>query len=122
LLAGARPRLTRGEQRWDYLYVEDAARAIYEAAVKSEAQGVFNLGSGEAVSLRHILELVRDLVDPSLPLGFGEIPYRPDQSMRLETSIDRLRAATGWKPRVSLDEGLRRTVEWHKSRASAHLV
>jgi UDP-glucose 4-epimerase len=115
LLAGARPRLTGGEQLWDYLYVEDAARAIYEAAIKPEAQGVFNLGSGEAWSVRYILERLRNLIDPSLPLGFGEIPYPPDQLMRLETSVDQLRAATGWTPQVSLDEGLRRTIEWHKS-------
>jgi nucleoside-diphosphate-sugar epimerase len=116
LLAGVRPALTPGEQRLDYLYVEDAAEAIYEAALRSEAQGVFNLGSGEAGSVRDILERIRDLIDPSLPLGFGEIPYPPDQPMRLATSIERLRAATAWTPRVSLDEGLRRTIEWYRSR------
>jgi UDP-glucose 4-epimerase len=115
LMAGARPRLTRGEQRVDYLYVEDAARAIYEAATHTQAEGVFNLGSGEASSLRHILERLRDMIDPTLTLGFGEIPYTPNQPTRLETSIERLKAATAWTPRVTLDEGLRRTIEWHKS-------
>lgn len=116
LLSGARPALTPGEQRLDYLYVEDAAEAIYEAALHSEAQGVFNLGSGEAHRVRDILERVRDLIDPSLPLGFGEIPYPPDQSMHMATGIERLREAAGWTPRVSLEEGLLRTVEWYKSR------
>jgi UDP-glucose 4-epimerase len=115
LLGGARPALTAGEQLWDYLYVEDAAEAIYMAALDSKAQGVFNLGSGESVSVRSILERLRDMIDPSLPLGFAEIAYPPDQSMRLSTSIDRLRSATRWTPQVSLNEGLRRTIEWHKS-------
>jgi nucleoside-diphosphate-sugar epimerase len=118
LLARERPSLTLGEQRWDYLYVTDAAEAIYRAAVSEEAQGVFNLGSGESQSLRSIIERVRDLIDPALPLGFGEIPYPKDQLMRLETSIDCLRRATAWTPQVNLDEGLRRTVDWYKSQGA----
>jgi nucleoside-diphosphate-sugar epimerase len=108
------PRLTAGEQLWDYLYVEDAREAIYRAAVTPGAEGVFNLGSGDSHSIRSILERIRDLIDPSLELGFGEVAYPPDQVMRLETSIERLRLATGWTPQVGLDEGLARTVEWYK--------
>ncbi|MBA2732935.1 MAG: NAD-dependent epimerase/dehydratase family protein, partial [Acidobacteria bacterium] len=119
LLAHERPSLTPGEQHWDYLYIEDAAEAIYRAAVSEEAQGVFNLGSGESQSIRSIMERVRDMVDPSLSLGFGEMPYPPDQLMRLETSIDRLRHTTGWTPQVSLDEGLRRTIDWYKSQGTS---
>ncbi len=115
LLVGERPSLTLGEQAWDYLYIEDAADAIYRAAMSEEARGVFNLGSGETESIRRVMERIRDLIDPTLPLGFGEIPYPEDQLMRLETSIDRLRDATGWTPQVSLDEGLRRTVDWYRS-------
>lgn len=118
LLAHERPQLTAGEQRWDYLYIEDAAEAIYRAAVSEAAQGVFNLGSGRSESIRSIMERVRDLIDPSLPLGFGEIPYPQAQLMHLETSLDRLRAATGWTPQVSLDEGLRRTVDWYRSQST----
>lgn len=119
LLQGERPQLTAGEQKWDYLYVEDAAEAIYQTAANERADGVFNLGSGEAHTVRSILERLRDKIDPSLPLGFGEIPYPPDQQMRLETSIERLTQATGWKPRIDLDEGLSRTVAWYKSPSPA---
>jgi UDP-glucose 4-epimerase len=116
LLAGQSVPLTAGEQLWDYLYVEDAAEAIYRAAITPQAEGVFNLGSGEAQSVRSILERIRDFIDPALSLGFGRIAYPPDQLMRLETKVERLRQATGWTPRVPLDEGLRRTVEWYRTR------
>jgi len=112
LLHGERPALTTGEQRWDYLYVEDAARAIWQVATNPAAQGIFNLGSGEAYTVRSIVERIRDIIDPSLPLGFGEVPHRPDQIMHLQADISRLERVTGWSPQVSLDEGLRRTVEW----------
>lgn len=105
LLAGERPRLTKAEQVWDYIHVEDVARAIV-ATLDARAQGIFNLGSGRAMPLREIVERLRDAIDPSLPLGFGEVPYRPDQVMHLEADISALTEATSWRPRIALEDGL----------------
>jgi nucleoside-diphosphate-sugar epimerase len=113
LLGGVKPSLTAGEQRWDYIYVSDVVEALRRVATATEAEGAFNLGSGVARPLRQIIELVRDSIDPDLPLGFGEVPYRPDQVMHLEADIGRLQAATGWHPKVRLEEGLRKTVRWY---------
>jgi UDP-glucose 4-epimerase len=119
LLAGERPALTAGAQRWDYIYVTDAADAVARAAVHADASGVYNLGTGEARPLRSIVEAIRDRIDPSLPLGFGEVPYRPDQVMHLEADVGRLRDGLGWSPRVTLDEGLTRTVAWYRNQWAA---
>jgi nucleoside-diphosphate-sugar epimerase len=122
LLAGERPALTPGTQLWDYLYVDDAARAIAAVATSATAAGVFNLGSGQPRTIRSIVEAIRDAIDPALPLGFGEVPFRPDQVMHLEADIDRLGQATGWTPEIMLEEGIRRTIAWHRSRADAEVV
>ena len=114
LLDGIRPSLTPGEQCCDYLYVEDAAEAICRLVLETSAQGIFNLGSGDAHTVRKLVEKVRDLVDPRLPLGFGDVPYRSNQLMYLQGDISKLTAATGWHPQTSLEDGLRRTVEWHR--------
>ena len=116
LLSGQRPALTAAQQVWDYIHVDDVAGAVI-AAMDSRAQGVFNLGSGRAHKLEHIITTLRDLVDPGLPLGFGEVPYRPDQVMHLEADIGRLAAATGWRPHVPLDTGLRQVVDWLREHA-----
>ncbi len=76
--------------------------------------GVYNLGSGRAVPVREIVETIRDLIDPRLPLGFGERPFAPNQVMHLEADVARLRAATGWAPAVPLRAGLERTVRWFR--------
>jgi UDP-glucose 4-epimerase len=115
LLRRQRPSVTAAEQRWDYLYIEDVATAVVETARQPAAHGIFNLGSGTAVPLRSIIEQIRDEVDAALPIGFGEVPYRPDQVMHLEADVDRLRAATGWSPKTPLDQGLRATVEWYRT-------
>jgi nucleoside-diphosphate-sugar epimerase len=114
LLAGKKPALTSGEQTWDYLYVEDVAKALCRIAAAG-ATGTLNLASGKTIVIRQLVERIRGLVDPNLPLRFGAEPYRRDQVMHLEADISRLRCATGWEPEVSLEEGLRRTVEWHKT-------
>jgi nucleoside-diphosphate-sugar epimerase len=114
LLAHEKPSLTLGEQRWDYLYVEDAAEAMCQVAVNPQAQGVFNLGSGEAYTIRSIVERIRDMIDPSLPLDFGETPYRYDQVMHLQANIAKLKKATGWEPKTSLDRGLEQAIEWYR--------
>jgi len=114
LLAREKPSLTPGEQRWDYLYVADAAEAIYQVAQNPQAQGVFNLGSGETYTVRSIAELIRDMIDTSLPLDFGETPYRYDQVMRLQADISKLKNATGWEPKTSLDRGLEQAIEWYR--------
>ncbi|MEW6250688.1 MAG: NAD(P)-dependent oxidoreductase [Planctomycetota bacterium] len=115
LLRGERPRLTAGTQLWDYVHAADVAAAIVAVLEQPAATGVFNLGSGRAVPLRSVIERIRDLIDPQLPLAFGEVPYRPDQVMHLEADISRLMQTTGWAPRVPLDEGLARTVEWYRA-------
>ena len=115
LLAGERPSLTAAEQVWDYVHVDDAAAAV-TAMADVDAAGVFNLGSGVATPLREIITTVRDAVDPSLPLGFGELPYRPDQVMHLEADVSRLSHATGWAPAIPLADGLRGVVAHHRAR------
>lgn len=118
LLAGQRPALTPGEQLWDYLYVDDAADALFAMGSADHLCGVYNLGSGQSRTIRSIAEIARDMIDPSLPLGFGEIPYRPDQVMHLEADIDKLVRETGWRPRIELESGVKNLLEWIKESVS----
>ena len=92
------PELTEGKQLWDYLYVADAADALLAVANSPDARGVFNLGSGSAVTVRSVVETIRDQINPALPLGFGKRSIPADLVMCLEADISKLTAATGWKP------------------------
>jgi nucleoside-diphosphate-sugar epimerase len=121
LLDGQRPALTPGEQLWDYLYVDDAADALFAMGKIENLSGIYNLGSGQSRTIRSIAEMARDLINPELPLGFGEIPYRPDQVMHLEADIDKLIKDTGWRPQVSLEAGIRNLVDWIKGAAMENL-
>lgn len=113
LLRGEKPSLTACEQKWDYLYQADAADAIATVLHRQSASGIFNLGSGTATPLSDTVEYIKDCINPALPIGWGEIPYRPDQVMHLQANVSRLNAI-GWKPATSLTEGLNKTVEWYR--------
>jgi UDP-glucose 4-epimerase len=117
LLAGRSPQVTRCEQRWDYLYVDDAARAIARVA-EAGCPGIFNLGSGEAPVLRDTLELIRRECGATVSPAYGAVDYREDQVLLLQADIRKLTAATGWTPLISLAEGLRSTVAHERKQSN----
>ena len=106
ILAGQAPRTSLGTQKWDYLHIIDTARGALAAALTDSAQGVFNLSSGRAVTVRSIVERIRDLAHPGLELRFGDIPFGPNQIMHLEGDCSRLSVATGWSPTIAIEDGL----------------
>lgn len=111
LKAGEKPALTEGIQKWDYLYSADAALALALLAFHGVDGRIYPLGSGRAVPLKDYIVQLRDAIDPTLPLGLGEIPYGPLQVMRLEADISLLRADTGFAPQTAFADGIRQTIQ-----------
>ena len=114
LLAREKPSLTAGEQLWDYLYADDAADGLYCMAANGKDGSVYPLGSGTVRSLREYFRIIRDAVDPKLPLGLGEIPYSENQVMHLQADISTLTADTGFFPVTKFEEGIAVTVRIRK--------
>ncbi len=115
LIRGERPVFSKGEQLWDYLYVKDAARALYLASVRGKDGSVYPLGSGQVKQLKNYITQLRDAVEPSAALGIGELPYRPGQVMYLCADIRELTKDTGFVPNYTFEEGIRETVAWKRS-------
>lgn len=115
LLKGQVPELTEGIQQWDYLYSEDAAEALYLCALYGKNNAVYPLGSGKAYPLKEYIVTIRNIIDPSLKLGIGVIPYGPLQVMHLQADISALQKDTGFCPRYSFSEGIQRTIDWQKN-------
>ena len=113
LRRGEVPRFTKGEQVWDYLYSEDAARALVAMAEKGKHGAVYCLGSGEPQPLANYIWEIRDAVSPDAEIALGAIPYAPGQVMYLCADLTELTADTGFVPEVSFRDGIRRMVEWY---------
>jgi nucleoside-diphosphate-sugar epimerase len=120
LMRREKPLLTNGRQRWDYLHVDDAATAVEHSLRTGAVCGAFLLASGEAWTVRRIVEFLRDRIDPGLPLEFGGL-RQPGGSRGLWTkSGETLRLkATGWRPKTPLEIGLAATVRSHPATSGA---
>jgi UDP-glucose 4-epimerase len=113
MLEGRRPKIFgTGEQVRDYLYVDDVVNANVIALERGSGE-MLNLGTGVGTS---VLDIVREL---NAILGVNLEPIheaaRPGEIQRIYLDASRARASLGWEPKVSFQEGLRRTVEWSRA-------
>lgn len=102
--------LTPGEQRRDFIHIWDVVRAydcILEQRGSFSASDTIDVGSGEAVTMRDFVELAKQTTGASTMLDFGAVPYRPNEAMLCVADTTRLRNL-GWRPEVSLADGLAR--------------
>lgn len=117
LLAGRTVSLTAGEQVKDYHYVGDLAEAYLAAAANASAADgrIFNVGSGEGVTLRAFIETIADALGADRELlAFGAQPYRENEMWHQTARIDRARELLGWEPTHRLAEGVAKTAAWYE--------
>lgn len=105
LLSQNEIELTKGEQIWDYLHVEDAVLALFQICRAGNLHDVYNLGSGVPVKLRDIFNFLGEELNGVKFLQIGKRPYRRDQVMHLEADISNLNSI-GWKPNKDIRTGL----------------
>lgn len=113
---GEKPKLSKCEQFWDYLYCDDAAKALYLIAQKGVNGKTYVVANGESKPLKHYVEILKNCINPDAQIGYGE--YAVDNPLELRADISELTADTGFVPEVSFDEGIRRTVEWFRNTES----
>jgi nucleoside-diphosphate-sugar epimerase len=116
LVAGERVPCTQGTQRRDFLFVDDVADA-FATIVASSVTGAINIGSGTAFSLRELVERIADKLDGRERLEFGALPIRDDDPPELVADVSKLTSEVGWHPRISLDVGITRTIDWWRAKA-----
>jgi dTDP-glucose 4,6-dehydratase len=119
--AAVRDRLRLGNVRptRDFTYVTDTVEGFIRAAGSDQAVGcVVNLGTGTEVSIGDLADTIMAKVGRTVPVETEQERVRPDGSEveRLCSDNSRARALLDWQPRVSLDEGLGRTIEWLTAR------
>ena len=97
-------------QIWDYIYSEDAAKAMLLAAQKGKHGGVYVIGRGEAQPLKEYIKKIAEITDYKKKIGFGKRPYSDKQVMCLQADISELEKL-GFEPQISFEEGINAVIE-----------
>ena len=99
------------DQMWDYIYSDDAARAILLAGQKGESGKVYMIGSGEVHPLKEYIQKIAEITVYTKEIGFCKRPYNDKQVMYLQADIDGLKTLD-FTTSVSFAEGISRIIEW----------
>ena len=116
LLQCERPQYGSLHQMWDFLYVDDVARALMLIGELGITGKTYGIGSGVYKPLKEYIEEIRDIVNPSAELGIGELPEMTTISFSSCVNDKEMRRDTGFTPRYSFEEGIKKTVEWYRER------
>lgn len=109
----------------DFTYVDDTVAGFIRAAESDAGLGeVFNLGTGEEIRIGDLANKVIAMVGREVKIDLEADRLRPEKSevMRLISDNHRAREVLGWKPQISLDEGLKRTIHWIEENISQYRV
>lgn len=96
----------------DLLFVEDAARAIVDAAERPEATGVINVATGRSVSIGGLVDALRAIIGWDGKILFDRSKPNGQQSRLLCT--ERAKKLLDWEAATSLEDGLKKTCDWYR--------
>ncbi|MDR2929328.1 MAG: NAD(P)-dependent oxidoreductase [Propionibacteriaceae bacterium] len=117
MLASQPVRVTKLEQVWDYLYVDDLIEALALLA-ENYSEGVYPVGSGTARPMAEYVRVIEQTVGSASSVDIGAVPYKGARVDNSIVDISRLSSQTGFTPRVSFEVGISRTVEFFRELAA----
>ncbi|WP_036945014.1 NAD-dependent epimerase/dehydratase family protein [Pseudobacteroides cellulosolvens] len=108
--------LTFCEQYRDYCYIENIIDGFVLAAKdKTVKNGIFNIGSGVVHKMKVFVDLVFKNIDTSSKPNYGAVPYRENEMWKQQPDISKIRDVLGWEQRISLEDGIIRTIRWYEN-------
>jgi UDP-glucose 4-epimerase len=112
MLAGEQPIINgNGRQTRDFIYVDDVVEA-HLAVLSKDVQGIYNVGTAQETSINELFRKLATLTKAGCKQVYG--PAKKGEQLRSVVDASKLRQEVGWEPRVSLDEGLARTVDYFR--------
>lgn len=102
-----------GEQTRDYVFVGDCARANYLAVTTDHQPGIYNIGWGRPTSVNEIFASLAKIMEYAQPANYG--PAKVGETRHIYLDASKARRELGWEPTMGLEDGLRQTVEYHRT-------
>lgn len=111
-LRGEAPQFTSGTQNYDFVYIDDVARAFRLIAENGKPFHEYLIGSSSARPLKEFLLEMQASIAPELPFKFGDLPFTGIDLPLSKFDCSQTEKDTGFRAEVSFAEGCRRTMEW----------
>ena len=108
------PSFTKLEQQWDYLYIADLIYGLYLIGEFGKGGKAYPLGSGLYRPMWEYVHIIRDIIDPTLPMRIGVLPYKAKKIDHSRLDISNLCEDTGFIPKYPFEIGVRETIEYFK--------
>lgn len=105
------PLFWKGKQIRDFIYIEDLAQAHIDV-LRLDGFNIFNLGMEKGVKVKDVIGTIFEIVGYKVPIN--DLGKRPGDVQENYASSEKLRKAVGWKAKIDLKEGLKRTIEYYK--------
>lgn len=104
-----------GTQTRSFTYVTDQIEGLLKLAAYDKANGsIINIGNDKETTIIEMAKLVLDFTGSTFGITYRPLPE--DDPLRRKPDISRAKAILGWRPKVTLEEGLRNTIEWFNSK------
>lgn len=111
LMNGERPRLSSGTWKTDWIFIDDVVEGLIRCATTPGIEGCrIDIGTGKYASVREIVDKIVAVLDPSITPQFGAIADRHAEHTPVANTTY-AREKLQWRPEISLEEGLRRTID-----------
>lgn len=114
-MRGEAPQFTAGTQHYDFVYIDDVARAFRLIGEYGKPFHEYLIGSSSARPLKEFLLEMQSAIAPDLPFLFGDIPFTGIDLPLSRFDCSQTEADTGFRAEISFAEGCKRTMEWWKS-------
>lgn len=110
LLRREKPSVTKLEQLWDYVNIQDVVEALMLVGQKGKKGAFYAIGRGDNQPLYKYIEIIHNYIDAELPLGIGDVPYASDVLPSSCIDLTRLCEDTGFVPKVDFEEGIKAVI------------
>jgi UDP-glucose 4-epimerase len=114
-LRGGPIRTTEGKQTREFNYVSNVVDGLIKAAsYTGKLDGPVNIAAGEEIAIRDLVTKIAELTNTRAKIDIGALPNRPTEIWRMYADSTRARQTLGWNPEISLEEGLKLTIDWFR--------
>jgi UDP-glucose 4-epimerase len=108
--------LTLGEQQYAYLYVKDFAQIVVSLSKLNIESGIYNVSAEEVLSIKYLIQQIRDKINPSFNLNFGALEYRKNQSMYIAGNTSKLSSQIGKPNYTDFVLALNNTISYYQKK------